>query len=497
MLLRLEVDGFKNLLGVDLRFGAFSCIAGGNGVGKSNVFDAIEFIRMLATRELRDAAASIRDSEGRRGDIPGLFYSSGTTKLDTMRLAVEMLVAKTGEDALRQQAIATSTLLRYEVVLRLRNEESESGPIEVMSESLGHITKGRASHHFLFPHSARDWRDPLVVANRRTQHGYLRTAIDDQDRRVIHISQDGQAGRSQQRLAEPLPRTVLSSLSSADSATGVIARQEMASWNILQFEPTALRNPDSFHDPTSIAPNGAHVPATLNRLLGNGRASESESAAGTRQRIVNRLVGLVQNISDLSVERDEKRELFTILATLRDGTELPARALSDGTLRFLALAVLEEASQSGLFCLEEPENGIYPDQVSSMLELLQHIAMDPHEAPDDDNALRQVIINTHSPSVVGRVPDDSLIFANPGVDLSQRHQADDPLPCVTFSALPDTWRTDKAGTRKYAKAGMAAFLDPLGDTDSDRATQSPQIKRVKDRDDLQMYLFSNHEGSKD
>lgn len=41
MLTRLKVSGFKNLVDVDVRFGPFTCVAGANGVGKSNLFDAI------------------------------------------------------------------------------------------------------------------------------------------------------------------------------------------------------------------------------------------------------------------------------------------------------------------------------------------------------------------------------------------------------------------------------------------------------------------------
>lgn len=41
MLTRLEVNGFKNLIGADVSFGPFTCIGRANGVGKSNLFDAI------------------------------------------------------------------------------------------------------------------------------------------------------------------------------------------------------------------------------------------------------------------------------------------------------------------------------------------------------------------------------------------------------------------------------------------------------------------------
>jgi len=40
MLTRLKVNGFKNLVDVDVRFGPFTCVAGVNGVGKSKLFNA-------------------------------------------------------------------------------------------------------------------------------------------------------------------------------------------------------------------------------------------------------------------------------------------------------------------------------------------------------------------------------------------------------------------------------------------------------------------------
>ncbi len=60
MITRLKVSGFKNLANVDIRFGAFTCIAGVNAVGKSNLFDAVKFLSDLSDRPLIDAAMSVR-----------------------------------------------------------------------------------------------------------------------------------------------------------------------------------------------------------------------------------------------------------------------------------------------------------------------------------------------------------------------------------------------------------------------------------------------------
>lgn len=52
MLTQLKVSGFKNLVDVDVHFGPFTCVAGANGVGKSNLFDAIKFLSAIADSKI-------------------------------------------------------------------------------------------------------------------------------------------------------------------------------------------------------------------------------------------------------------------------------------------------------------------------------------------------------------------------------------------------------------------------------------------------------------
>ena len=41
MLVRLSIKHFKSIREAHIRFGPFTCFTGHNGVGKSNLFDAI------------------------------------------------------------------------------------------------------------------------------------------------------------------------------------------------------------------------------------------------------------------------------------------------------------------------------------------------------------------------------------------------------------------------------------------------------------------------
>src|SRR6476620_10737676 len=120
MLTRLKVNGFKNLVDVDVRFGPFTCIAGPNGVGKSNLFDAIRFLAALADQSFVEAARSGRDEQGRSGDVRSLFHRAGPTCGDAMSFEVEMIVPPEGIDDLGQPAKASITFLHYAITLGLR-----------------------------------------------------------------------------------------------------------------------------------------------------------------------------------------------------------------------------------------------------------------------------------------------------------------------------------------------------------------------------------------
>jgi hypothetical protein len=215
------------------------------------------------------------------------------------------------------------------------------------------------------------------------------------------------------------------------------------------------------------------------------------------EQVAGRLSQLIRDVFALDIDRDEKRQLLTLEVTDGEGTIHPARSLSDGTLRFLALAVLEhDPSASGLICLEEPENGIHPQRIPAMLRLLQDIAVDVEEPIGPDNPLRQVIVNTHSPVVVSQVQDDDLLLA----ELRQVVQDGRRFRAVQFSWLPNTWRAEAEPERHpVARGKVQAYLKQVIDFSAPHSQFTYQTRGKKksvpvgERSDLQPRLFSLNE----
>ncbi len=201
---------------------------------------------------------------------------------------------------------------------------------------------------------------------------------------------------------------------------------------------------------------GAHLPATLFRLA--NRPEDPAHAERTYAEIVGKLMELVNGARPLRVERDDVRRLLTLLLREPDGLELPASSLSDGTLRFLALVVLQlDPTASGVLCLEEPENGINPERIDAMVGLLYSLALSTHEPLDLENPLRQVIVNTHSPLVAQNVGKDDLLFARTSTFEDQGQL----VRGLSLYCVEDSWRAQYFGTRPEMKGSVLSYLKGL------------------------------------
>ena len=436
MLTRLRVQGFKNLADVEVTFGPFTCVAGANGVGKSNLFDAIQFLRDLTEFPIIEAAARVRDPVGRTGDIRGIFTQDVSGIAETIRFEADFIVPKGVRDDFNRDAETTATFLAYALELRyIAAEGGQQERLELAEESLTYIPASMARRRLGFGHKPQ-FRDSVIFNDRRAR--YISTEKED-GKTIVKLHQDGGSrGQPTKVPAEGSPKTIVGGINTNDYPTVLAARREMQSWTLLQLEPSALRQSDSFSAEPRVAANGAHLAATLQRL-------------GAQADISNQLAELLDDVGSVTVDKDDSRRTLTLGIAGRNGITHPARSLSDGTLRFLALAILAADPESGrLLCLEEPENGIHPSRIPAILNLLRSMVVDTDEPVDEDNPLKQVIINTHSPAVVSALEIDDLII----VSTLRRAGAKQ----AAFDCVKGSWRAKRDITGLPIKAVSSVAL---------------------------------------
>ncbi|WP_374979789.1 ATP-binding protein [Pseudomonas solani] len=449
MLTRLEVNGFKNLINFEMDFGPFNCIAGLNGVGKSNIFDAIKFLSLLAQYDIHSSAKAVRDMKD-GGEALDIFYTDGDSRTEKISLAAEMIVPLEVTDDFSRQGESSSTYLRYELTLTMAADEYGNSRIAIEKEHLGHIPKGQAVERLKFPLSARDFRDKVII-NRRKGKAFISTTSEDSVT-TIHIHQDGGShGMTQKIPAKRTPRTVVANTNSVDLPTILAAKREMESWIFLSLEPTAMRRSNSFNDPRKINEKGDFLASTLGKLIRRDSSSVDR---------VIRKMNRITKVTDIALDEDKTRELFTLLMKERAGAYIPARALSDGTLRFLTLSLMsEDYDFKGLLCFEEPENGIHPARIHSMLELLKEIVVDSKHEVSEENPLRQVIVATHSPILVQLQDKDDLIFADIIKVNGPFNRASTTIKC---KPMQGSWRSEKGISTISLSAVIAYLATPDG-----------------------------------
>jgi predicted ATPase len=385
MLTSIKISGFKSFLDFHMEFAPLTVIAGANASGKSNLFDALKLLARLAEVDLRTAFAE------QRGNPSELFTQfSDKDFAKSMSFEVEMLLNRQVRDNWGGEVQLKHTRLKYKLHLERRENDKGFEDLFVTHESLERIRteedhwakRYKQAKELIKTLSGGGTKDPYI----NTETGGNKTAIK--------IRQDGrQGGRATP--ADTISQTVLGGVNNVDFPHVFAVKEEMRSWQFLHLNPSDLREP-TLKEPgmrDTIGVSGKNLAAALFRIKQNDPYALTD--------ISRKLNGFLPNFVKVDVIDEEASRKYIIKLYGEDGREFSSRVLSEGTLRILTLCILEQDEKyAGLLCFEEPENGINPFRISAMAALLKDLSTD-FSLPND--ALRQVVVNTHSPKLVNQM----------------------------------------------------------------------------------------------
>ncbi|WP_018500412.1 AAA family ATPase [Parafrankia discariae] len=368
----IRLTAFKSFSGAVLPLSSFTVLTGRNSSGKSNALDGIEVLARLAGGEDLSDALDGRRREG--GPVRG--GSRGCAPHGSSGFQLGCTVSLDG------QAVHFDVEVQVDPDLRIISE-TLSGPAPTVSAAT-------VDDHVLL--RTRPAPPAATAIEAETFNGR-------RGRNPVHTFRDSRLVISQ--LAGRLPARNRAEKAVLDAADAVV---------------TALRG--TFHlDPVPHLMRD-YVPG---RDHGLRRTGENLSAA-IGQLITEdpgafaRLQDLVREVADAPAEDIivTRSSLGDVMLAIREGSApadlTPARELSDGLLRFMAVAtalltaadgldldpgVTDGSAAKVLLVIEEIENGLHPSQASRMLALIQKTI----EERDT-----QVVVTTHSPALLNALP---------------------------------------------------------------------------------------------
>lgn len=388
MITYLKINGFKSFHNFEMEFTPFTVIAGANASGKSNLFDALTLLARLAETD------SIKREFGKqRGEFIELFTQYGDDNYASeMEFVVDMLVNNKVKDAWGNEGKLKYTRLRYELAIKRFTNSSGIEDLTVSKENLIKLNHQEDNWTKIIPKKALEYWRPKVVTGKRGIP-YIQTEVEN-GMPIILVSQDGTTGNKRRFPLGNATRTVLSSFDTVDFPHVLAAKEEMKSWKFLQLNPDDLRQATSKNNgEDTISVSGKNLAAALYRI-------KQEDSFNLKE-ISRKLNSFLPNFIEVDVFDDKENKQYLIKLKDVDKKEFSSRVLSEGTLRILALCILEyDDKHTGLLCFEEPENGIHPFRIKAMTELLKDLSVDFNEI---ETPLRQVIVNTHSTVLVGNM----------------------------------------------------------------------------------------------
>ena len=407
MLTRLEIDGFKTFEGLGVDLSPFTAVVGNNAAGKSNLFDVIQLLSSLASRDVTEAVKEMR------GEPLELFRQTAMGRGTRICLAAEVLVDPVVRDPWGSEVELTHTRMRYEVTLEWREIKPGVERIQVAREEvLPILRKDDRWVESIAP--SKSFRSAYLKYSRSKP--WLTT-----EGLTFNIHQDGKQGRNQPRPASAAEATVLYSVTSSAEFPHLFAlREEMRHWRLLQLDPALLRKPAPATASDVLSADGSNLAAVLAQLKAE-TATESRPD-GVLSDIAAELNSLIGGVTRLDARLHPASREYRFDLTMRDGLPFSSRVVSDGTLRVLALlTLLHDRRHRGLICFEEPENGVHPARIRQLVQCLRDMVSNPAEdLPVDKPApLSQLLLNSHSPVVLAALVDrerhpvmGSILFAD-------------------------------------------------------------------------------------
>jgi len=386
MIVEIEALSYRCLRYVRQPMAPFQVLIGPNASGKSTFLDVVAFLADVV-REKEGVASAVAD---RAPDVRDLVWMR---RGDAFELAVEAAIP----DLLRNRRNGAYSRVRYEVRVGVHADSQE---INLLSETLwlrpdladnGEHTETQRT---LFPMSPSPRETIGISSGRKAPAGWRRVLNKVPDSGNDYFRSESSDWNNLFRLGPR--RSALANLPEDEEKFPVsiwFRRLLLEGVQRLALNSAALRRPSPPGSPRHFQPDGSNLPLVVNDL--------EERAPERLQEWIAHLRTALPDLEGVrTVERPEDRHRYLVL-DYSTGLHAPSWLVSDGTLRMLALTILAYIPRlEGIYLIEEPENGIHPRAVETVLQSLSSVYS------------AQMLLATHSPVILSLTEPDQVLCFN-------------------------------------------------------------------------------------
>lgn len=381
MFIRIQTRSFRCLKAVDQTLGPFRALVGPNASGKTTFLDVIGFLGDL----VRNRGEVVEAVQKRSTSFEKLVWMGHG---NSFQLAVEAEIPEAVRKVMAEDK-QRFTRVRYEVQLGLEEGSNEIGLDYETLWLKEPVQEKKLVQRDLFP--APQPESPNLVS--RSQKGQKAALTKKPGGNDNYYTE----GRKSYMPSYKLGR-------SKAALANIPADKEsfpVSTWfrNLLEkgVQPFVL-NSQLIRQPSPpglgrrFQTDGSNLPWVVAELRQDKKRFRTW---------LDHVRTALEDIKDVdSVERPEDKHRYLVVE-YQNGAKVPSWLVSDGTLRLLTLTIPAYLPDiEGTFLIEEPENGIHPRAIETVLQSLSSIYRS------------QVLLATHSPVALNMLePREVLCFA--------------------------------------------------------------------------------------
>lgn len=382
MFTRIQTRAFRCLKSVDQRLGPFRALVGPNASGKTTFLDVIGFLSEL----VRNRGDVFETVQARSTNFEKLLWMG---QGDSFQLAVEAAIPAAVHNAMADDK-RQFTQVRYEVEIGLDSASNEIGLNHETMWLMEPVKQKEKLQPLLFP-AVPSEMESVLSRSRKGQKAAFTKKPGGNDNYYTEgrksYMPSFKLGRGKSALAN-----IPADSESFPVSTWFRSLLEKGVQNYV-LNSRVIRQPSPPGLGWRFLADGSNLPW----IIANLRRKDSNHFQSWLAHVRTAL----EDIRDIDVvERSDDRHLF-IRIKYANGAEVPSWLVSDGTLRLLALTIPAYLDDlEGTFLIEEPENGIHPRAIETVLQSLTSMYRS------------QVLIATHSPVALNMLEaKDVLCFA--------------------------------------------------------------------------------------
>lgn len=388
MLKGIRVQGYKSLVDVSVALQPLSVLFGPNAAGKSNFLDLLQLLsRMATSRTLKEAF----DPPYRGKPLESFSFGEGGL--------AELLARDSASFSIEADLVLSSHIIDTvgREIKEMKRPVNGASPTSGGGTEVGSAIQEKNLRYRIeveiLPRSGilRVANEYVAALNSKGEPTRKRKPFLEQMKGRLHLRMEGQAHPLYYE--RYLDHSILSKPLYPPHYPHLTAlKRELESWAFYYFEPRErMRANTAVKETHHVGLMGEELAAFLNTLKAT-RPVQFQAIEQALRAIVPAVTGVDVEVNNLG----------EVELRLREGQRLvPARVVSEGTLRILGLLAIGSSSNPpGLTGFEEPENGVHPRRIRLVAERLKSHAR---------SAEKQIIITTHSTVLADLMPDDALL----------------------------------------------------------------------------------------